>query len=388
MKPSDAELLLLFVQQRSESAFRELVERHQGLVFSICCRRLGDSDLAADATQNVFLALASKANQLEPGPLAGYLAKTAIYVCSVMRQARAARERHEQRYRKLNGDMYLPSEQDDERSTQLRQAMSQLSDRYREPLTLRYIDGLSVEAVGVAMDLSRHAVKKRLVRALAYLREQMEAQGVATSTALAVGMLRRMHGPAPAPGLAEHIVKAIFSAPPASIPFRVKPLRKLLVHTAMGATAAATTAAVVTVTLLPRSQPAPPPARIATAAATVQPASPSQRADPLSFKQRIGRKLPGIIDEHARFDFTLTALSTISHVPIEADWDAIEARGISRRTHILLELHDKTVLEDLDAILAYVAPPGILEYVISDGRIIVRPRPVQTGLPQAVTLDH
>jgi RNA polymerase sigma factor (sigma-70 family) len=387
MKPSDAELLLLFVQQRSEAAFRAIVERHEGLIFSICCRRLGDSDLAADATQNVFVALASNANKLDPGPLPGYLAKTAIYVCSVMRQARAARERHERQYRKLNTDMYVASEPDNERSTQLQQAMSQLSDRYREPLTLRYVEGLSVDAVGVALDLSRHAVKKRLVRALAYLRQQMEAQGAVTSMAVAVGILRRIDVHAPSPGLADRIVDAVFSGPPASVPFRIKPPRKLLVHAAMGAGAAATMAAVVTVTLMPRSQPVPP-VRAFAVATPAAPLPPNASADALSFKQRLDRKLPGLIDQHGRFDFTLTALSAMSHVPIEARWDEIEAKGVSRRTQIVLELHDKTVLEDLDAILARVAPPGVLGYVISDGKIVVQPRPVQAEPPQTVTLDR
>jgi RNA polymerase sigma factor (sigma-70 family) len=384
MKPSDAELLLLFVQQRSESAFRDIVERHQGLVYSICCRRLGDSDLAADATQNVFMALAANANKMEAGPLDGYLAKTAIYVCSVMRQARAARQRHESRYRMSNHEGYLPGVHEDERPAQLQRAMLHLSDRYREPLALRYLDGLTVEAVGVALDLSHNAVKKRLLRALSCLRQEMKAQGAVSSMAVVLTMLRRMPRPTPSADLVDRIVKSVSSSPSTSLARPANNVGSLVKRITLGAGAAATAAAVVSVALLPRAQSVPSASGVAK---PVQPAPPTPGRDPLSFRQRLSRKLPDLIDQHGHFDFTLTALSATSHVPIEAHWDAIEAKGISRRTEIVLELRDKTLLEDLDSILARVAPPGILEYLISDGRIVVQPRGARSQ-PQALTLGR
>ena len=53
----DYQLLKRFSLDASEDAFRELVCRHSGMVYSACCRFLGDRHLAEDAAQAVFMVL-------------------------------------------------------------------------------------------------------------------------------------------------------------------------------------------------------------------------------------------------------------------------------------------------------------------------------------------
>ena len=65
----------------SERAFREIVEQHTRLVYSVCLHILGDSHLAEDAVQAVFLVLAKKARSIRSGkPLTGWLYQTSIFV--------------------------------------------------------------------------------------------------------------------------------------------------------------------------------------------------------------------------------------------------------------------------------------------------------------------
>src|SRR4051812_5046040 len=55
---SDAELLQSYVSDRSNKAFAELVRRHLDGVYSAALRRVGgDSHLAQDVSQHVFIAL-------------------------------------------------------------------------------------------------------------------------------------------------------------------------------------------------------------------------------------------------------------------------------------------------------------------------------------------
>src|SRR5437867_11880180 len=72
---ADAELLQAYAQNRSESAFTELVQRHIDLVYSAALRCAhGDASLAEDITQTVFVELAKKASSLVRHPaLAGWL---------------------------------------------------------------------------------------------------------------------------------------------------------------------------------------------------------------------------------------------------------------------------------------------------------------------------
>src|SRR5258706_3471268 len=75
----DCELVSAYAAQGSEAAFRALVRRHVDLVYATAVRQLGDSGLAEEVTQNVFVALARKApRQGGIETLAGWLHRTTI----------------------------------------------------------------------------------------------------------------------------------------------------------------------------------------------------------------------------------------------------------------------------------------------------------------------
>ena len=62
---NDEHLLHAYAQERSESAFGELVTRHIDFVYSTALRVVnGDSHLAQDVAQTVFLDLGKKARSL------------------------------------------------------------------------------------------------------------------------------------------------------------------------------------------------------------------------------------------------------------------------------------------------------------------------------------
>lgn len=71
----DPELLRCYVEEKSEPAFAELVQRHLPSVYGAALRRVGgDAHLAKDVAQHVFTALAREAETLARRPvLAGWL---------------------------------------------------------------------------------------------------------------------------------------------------------------------------------------------------------------------------------------------------------------------------------------------------------------------------
>ena len=82
-RADDASLLAAFVRDRSEEAFKELVSRHVGMVYSVCYRQLRDAHWAEDVTQAVFILLARKAASLQSGVvLGGWLYRSAVFACS------------------------------------------------------------------------------------------------------------------------------------------------------------------------------------------------------------------------------------------------------------------------------------------------------------------
>src|SRR5262245_33078001 len=68
---SDGKLLGLFVSNRDEGAFAELVARLGPAVFAACRRTIGDHHAAEDAFQAVFLVLARKAHTIHPREAVG-----------------------------------------------------------------------------------------------------------------------------------------------------------------------------------------------------------------------------------------------------------------------------------------------------------------------------
>src|SRR5688500_11000664 len=89
---SDSSLLRSWCEDRSESAFSELVRRYERLVVGAALRRAGDRELARDATQHVFTMLAAKAQLLVGRPsIAGWLHCAAGHIAAHLVRSDARR---------------------------------------------------------------------------------------------------------------------------------------------------------------------------------------------------------------------------------------------------------------------------------------------------------
>src|SRR4051812_5047635 len=95
----DRALLAEFVTQGSQPAFRKLVERYAGLVFSSARRQVrGDEHLADDVTQAVFIVLARRAGSIsDAAALPAWLIKTTFFVTRDLLKMQARRRRHERK---------------------------------------------------------------------------------------------------------------------------------------------------------------------------------------------------------------------------------------------------------------------------------------------------
>jgi len=87
-------LLAEYAKNGSEAAFRELVARYVNLVYSTARRLVGgDTQLAEDVTQTVFISLARKGRTLGGGVmLGGWLHQHTFHVAS--KAMRSERRRH------------------------------------------------------------------------------------------------------------------------------------------------------------------------------------------------------------------------------------------------------------------------------------------------------
>jgi RNA polymerase sigma factor (sigma-70 family) len=180
---SDAELLRDYAAGDHEAAFRELISRHTGLVYSAALRQVGSPDLACDVAQSVFTDLALKAGSLagklrENSSLVGWLYRGTRFAARDLMRGDRRRLAHEREaMQELITNSELNAQWEEVRPV-LDEAMAGLSDEDREALLLRYFKNEDLRTVGKALGVSDDAAQKRVSRAVERLRKFFAKRGV------------------------------------------------------------------------------------------------------------------------------------------------------------------------------------------------------------------
>lgn len=187
-------LLAEYVRSGSEAAFNELVARYINLVYATALRLVGgDTHFAEDVTQTVFVHLARKAHRLpDEVRLGGWLHQDTCHAAATLMRGERRREIRE---RQAMEDKAWPDSSEAnlaQLAPVLDEAISQLGDRDRLAIILRFFEQRDLRAVGEALGGSENAAQKRVSRALEELRALLRRRGVVLSsaalgTALAAG---------------------------------------------------------------------------------------------------------------------------------------------------------------------------------------------------------
>jgi RNA polymerase sigma factor (sigma-70 family) len=188
----DPELLHRFIEQNSETAFRELVQRRIDFVYAAALRQVGgDAHLAQEVAQNVFLDLARKARGLARRPnILGWLYTSTRFAAAKALRSRARRSQHETEAHAMN-EILADDAAAGLKWTDLRpvldEIMHELGETDREAILLRFFQAYPLAEVGVTLGLSENSARMRVDRALEKLRVRLERRGI-TSTAAALAI--------------------------------------------------------------------------------------------------------------------------------------------------------------------------------------------------------
>jgi RNA polymerase sigma factor (sigma-70 family) len=215
VKPNDSRTLLAdYAETGSEAAFQQLVAGYVDLVYSTALRWVhGDSHLAQDITQTVFLDLARLARTLPPNVmLGGWLHRhTCFTAAKTLRgeRRRQSRERHAL-------DMNAPDDHAQAAlarlSPVLDEAINQLGALDRTAILLRFFEQQDLRSVGEAIGANEDAARKRVARALDKLHSFLKRRD-ATLSAAALGTLLAAESVKAAPaGLAGNIAGTVLAA--------------------------------------------------------------------------------------------------------------------------------------------------------------------------------
>jgi RNA polymerase sigma factor (sigma-70 family) len=186
---TDGALLERFSLDRDEAgelAFEALVNRHGPMVLRTCRGILHDPNDADDAFQATFLVLARKADSLWVEDTIGpWLHGVACRIATRALSDRARRQRHEQRVASLTPST-MPHQETNDLGPVLHAELERLPERFRSPIVLCYLEGLTHDQAARQLDWPVGTVRSRLSRGRERLRGALERRGISLTSAMPI----------------------------------------------------------------------------------------------------------------------------------------------------------------------------------------------------------
>jgi RNA polymerase sigma factor (sigma-70 family) len=172
-------------RQGDLGAFNELVLEHQGLVFNLCYRLLGQRQAAEDACQEAFISAWRSLPGLRGELFRPWLLRIAANGCHDELRRRGRRPSSSLDLALEDG---LPEPPDTDPSPEtsaltgelrgrLEAALQTLAEDQRLAVVLCDVEGLDYAEIAVAMSSSLGTVKSRIARGRARLREALQSPG-------------------------------------------------------------------------------------------------------------------------------------------------------------------------------------------------------------------
>jgi RNA polymerase sigma factor (sigma-70 family) len=192
---TEGELLDRFIRSQDEAAFEALMARHGPMVLGICRRLLRDPNDVDDAFQATFLVLVRKAGTLRRRDLLGnwlygvaHRVATRSRCLAAKRMTRAphGQETIDRLDADENGAVAVSDPApglDAEPGPWLNEEVRRLPEKYRAPVVLCYLEGLTHEEAAARLGWPIGTVKGRLARARDLLRRRLDRRGVTLSAA-------------------------------------------------------------------------------------------------------------------------------------------------------------------------------------------------------------
>lgn len=170
----------------AEAAFEGIVRRHGPMVLGVCRRALGDAHAAEDAFQATFLVLAFRARAIiQRDSLGPWLHGVAFRLACRTRFLTRRRPERSGLLPELASPEAVNGDLADLRPV-LDEELGRLPEKYRRPLVLCYLQGLTQEEAARSLGWTKGTISGRLARAKELLRGRLARRGLAPAAGLLV----------------------------------------------------------------------------------------------------------------------------------------------------------------------------------------------------------
>jgi RNA polymerase sigma factor (sigma-70 family) len=175
---SDGALLERFIAVRDEAAFELLVRRHGPMVLGVCERVLRHRQDAEDAFQATFLVMAHKAGSVRPREAVGNWLYGVAYRTALKARTAAARRRKREGLARAAAPTLPVQRPGEDWLPLLDRELQALPDKYRAPVVLCELEGLSRKEVAARLAIPEGTLSSRLAAARQILAQRLTRRGV------------------------------------------------------------------------------------------------------------------------------------------------------------------------------------------------------------------
>lgn len=174
----DDDELIRKISQKEGNAFRQLVERHQSLVYNTCRNLIGNDQQAEETAQDVFLQVYRSAGSFRHRSKVS----TWIYRIAVNRSLNVIRQNKRSGWIKKLATLELqdpdsaePDKQLEKKelSDLLKKAVDSLPEKQRTAFILNKYEGLAPQAIAEILGVSANSVEVSLHRAKTNLQKKL-----------------------------------------------------------------------------------------------------------------------------------------------------------------------------------------------------------------------
>jgi len=160
--------------------FTQFCREHENDIYTYVLRMIGSREDAEDLTQEALLQAYRTWNQVDPELPGGYV-KWCYRIAhnlsiDLLRKKKPRYADDEEMERAADEKSPRPEEvyENRARSDQVREAIGELEEKYREVLILRYQEDISYEKIAEILEVPVSTIETRIFRAKAMLRQKLE----------------------------------------------------------------------------------------------------------------------------------------------------------------------------------------------------------------------
>ena len=181
-------LLREYAESGRTEPFSRIVRQYSALVYGTALRITGNRDDAEEIAQECFLTLARRPHDVRTS-LAGWLHAAATSRSRNLLRHRDRQRRHERQAAMEQHDQADPTWR--QIAPHLDHALDRMPENLRLPLVMHFLQGRTQDQIAERLGTSQSTVSRRIERALAELRDQLQKSGAVVTTGLLAVLLSK-----------------------------------------------------------------------------------------------------------------------------------------------------------------------------------------------------